>query len=90
MAGSSRSHLIISILIETKNRATGKVAVGKLSLVDLAGSERAGKTGAVCHRPSSSPPPCPGDPSLCVCVCVCVCACLRVRVKIMGLLIIKN
>ena len=50
MAGSSRSHLIISILIETKNHATGKVAVGKLSLVDLAGSERAGKTGAVCHR----------------------------------------
>ena len=43
-AGSSRSHLVVSMLLETTNKQTGKVAVGKLSLIDLAGSERAGKT----------------------------------------------
>jgi hypothetical protein len=43
-AGSSRSHLIVSMLLETTNKQTGKSAVGKLSLIDLAGSERAGKT----------------------------------------------
>merc|ERR1719277_581886 len=43
---SSRSHLILSVVIESTNRATGNVMKGKLSLVDLAGSERVGKTGA--------------------------------------------
>lgn len=45
-AESSRSHLIIGILIESTNLVSGVVTTGKLSLVDLAGSERAGKTGA--------------------------------------------
>lgn len=43
---SSRSHLIIGILIESRSKSTGQVLKGKLSLVDLAGSERAAKTGA--------------------------------------------
>ncbi|XP_071166574.1 uncharacterized protein [Mytilus edulis] len=43
---SSRSHLIISLVLETTNKMTGQTAKGKLSLVDLAGSERVGKTGA--------------------------------------------
>ena len=42
---SSRSHLIISVLIETVHAITGRPTVGKLSLVDLAGSERVGKSG---------------------------------------------
>ena len=45
-AESSRSHLIISIFIESKDKIGGKVNSGKLSLIDLAGSERFGKTGA--------------------------------------------
>ncbi|XP_077988822.1 uncharacterized protein LOC144443263 isoform X2 [Glandiceps talaboti] len=45
-AESSRSHLIIGIVIESTNLTTGTVTKGKLSLVDLAGSERASKTGA--------------------------------------------
>jgi predicted flavoprotein YhiN len=32
--------------VETTNKQTGQVTLGKLSLVDLAGSERFGKTGA--------------------------------------------
>lgn len=43
---SSRSHLIIGVVIESTNLTTGSVVSGKLSLVDLAGSERAAKTGA--------------------------------------------
>jgi hypothetical protein len=43
---SSRSHLIMAILIESTNLATNVSTAGKLTLVDLAGSERAGKTGA--------------------------------------------
>ncbi|CAD5122523.1 DgyrCDS10943 [Dimorphilus gyrociliatus] len=43
---SSRSHLVIGIMIESRNKSTGQVLKGKLSLVDLAGSERAAKTGA--------------------------------------------
>jgi len=42
---SSRSHLIISVLIETVHAITGRPTIGKLSLVDLAGSERVGKSG---------------------------------------------
>ena len=45
-AESSRSHLVLSILLEVKNKTTGAVNRGKLSLIDLAGSERAAKTGA--------------------------------------------
>ena len=44
---SSRSHAVLQVMVESKDRATGKVAkikVGKLSLVDLAGSERAANT----------------------------------------------
>eukprot|EP00736_Rhodelphis_marinus_P002018 Rmarinus@m.10383 len=49
-AQSSRSHLVFSVLIHTKNLNTGAGASGKLSLVDLAGSERASKTGATAER----------------------------------------
>ena len=37
---SSRSHLIMSIVIEATNLQTQNVTRGKLSFVDLAGSER--------------------------------------------------
>ncbi|XP_066567848.1 putative LOC110439812 homolog [Amia ocellicauda] len=43
---SSRSHLMIGVIIESTNVTNGSVTYGKLSLVDLAGSERAAKTGA--------------------------------------------
>jgi chromosome segregation ATPase len=45
-AGSSRSHLIFSLVLENLDLASKKTSVGKLSLVDLAGSERQDKTGA--------------------------------------------
>lgn len=38
-ADSSRSHLIISIVVKSINKRTGNVTPGKLTLVDLAGSE---------------------------------------------------
>lgn len=44
---SSRSHLIVGIMVESRNLTNGSVSTGKLSLVDLAGSERAAKTGAM-------------------------------------------
>lgn len=37
---SSRSHLIMSMIIEATNLQTQNVTKGKLSFVDLAGSER--------------------------------------------------
>ncbi|KAJ9511982.1 hypothetical protein QJQ45_004434 [Haematococcus lacustris] len=43
---SSRSHLIISIMIESTNLQTQSVSKGKLSFVDLAGSERVKKSGS--------------------------------------------
>ncbi len=58
---SSRSHCILSIVVETRSRVESNgsgsgstagssnssgVKIGKLSLVDLAGSERVGKTGS--------------------------------------------
>ncbi len=49
-AESSRSHLVFSILVESKNKATGAVSLGKLTLVDLAGSERQSKTQATGER----------------------------------------
>ena len=39
-AESSRSHMIFSIVIDTKNPQSGKESRGKISLVDMAGSER--------------------------------------------------
>lgn len=47
---SSRSHLVIAIVLESTNLTTGAVTRGKLSLVDLAGSERVGKTGATAQQ----------------------------------------
>lgn len=44
---SSRSHAILQITVEAKDKASGitaEILVGKLSLIDLAGSERAAKT----------------------------------------------
>ncbi len=49
-ATSSRSHLIFSIVINSRNRQTKQRTIGKLSLVDLAGSERVSKTGATADR----------------------------------------
>ncbi|GAB2260134.1 hypothetical protein Droror1_Dr00010989 [Drosera rotundifolia] len=43
---SSRSHLILSIIIESINLQTQSIARGKLSFVDLAGSERVKKSGS--------------------------------------------
>lgn len=44
---SSRSHAILQIVVEHKDKSQGtseEMTVGKLSLVDLAGSERAANT----------------------------------------------
>jgi kinesin family member 18/19 len=44
---SSRSHAVLQVVVESRDKAPGVVAnikVGKLSLVDLAGSERAANT----------------------------------------------
>ncbi|CAJ1941975.1 unnamed protein product [Sphenostylis stenocarpa] len=43
---SSRSHLVLSIVIESTNLQSQSVARGKLSFVDLAGSERVKKSGS--------------------------------------------
>jgi len=45
-AHSSRSHMVVYIIVTTKNKTTGAESYGKLSLVDLAGSERLDKSGA--------------------------------------------
>lgn len=45
-AESSRSHLILSIIIEATNYQTQNLLKGKLSFVDLAGSERIKKSGS--------------------------------------------
>ncbi|XP_024387891.1 kinesin-like protein KIN-14I isoform X2 [Physcomitrium patens] len=45
-AESSRSHLILSIIIESTNLQSQVLMKGKLSLVDLAGSERVKKSGS--------------------------------------------
>ncbi|XP_050403052.1 myosin-2 heavy chain [Patella vulgata] len=49
-AESSRSHLVVGIVLESTNKITGQLMKGKLSLVDLAGSERVGKTGATAEQ----------------------------------------
>ena len=41
---SSRSHMIVTLTVRTKNLKSGDNYVGKLSLVDLAGSERLAKS----------------------------------------------
>ncbi|XP_049826258.1 kinesin-II 85 kDa subunit-like [Aethina tumida] len=41
---SSRSHAIVTVILESKNKTTNEVKFGKLNLVDLAGSERVSKT----------------------------------------------
>ncbi|KAK9831534.1 hypothetical protein WJX81_006588 [Elliptochloris bilobata] len=43
---SSRSHLVMSVIIEATNLQTQNVTKGKLSFVDLAGSERVKKSGS--------------------------------------------
>lgn len=47
---SSRSHLVLSIQIETVARAENRRRVSKLHLIDLAGSERVSKTAASGQR----------------------------------------
>ena len=42
---SSRSHSVLSIMVETKSLTTGVTTTAKLSLIDLAGSERVKKSG---------------------------------------------
>ena len=49
-SASSRSHLILTIIIEGKNNISGVVSKGRLTLVDLAGSERISKTEATGQR----------------------------------------
>lgn len=43
---SSRSHLLLQLLVEGENNISGAKTSGKLTLVDLAGSERVSKTDA--------------------------------------------
>merc|ERR1719436_1277663 len=43
---SSRSHLIVIIVVESLNKKTRQVSTGKLTLCDLAGSERLKKSEA--------------------------------------------
>ena len=45
-SASSRSHLIMTIRLNSTNKITSVETVGKLTLVDLAGSERQSKTGS--------------------------------------------
>ncbi|GMH85714.1 hypothetical protein TrST_g4791 [Triparma strigata] len=42
---SSRSHSVLSVIVETKSKTTGATTRAKLSLIDLAGSERVKKSG---------------------------------------------
>ena len=43
---SSRSHMMLTVYVQSENRHNGAVSRGKLNLVDLAGSERLNKSGA--------------------------------------------
>jgi kinesin family protein C2/C3 len=47
---SSRSHLLLQIVVTSKNTITNVTTVGKLTLVDLAGSERVSKSEATGQR----------------------------------------
>ena len=42
---SSRSHLILTVLVESRNLENNNLCFGKLGIVDLAGSERIAKSG---------------------------------------------
>lgn len=43
---SSRSHLVISVIVKSESKVTQEITSGKLTFVDLAGSERVQKSGA--------------------------------------------
>uniref|UniRef100_A0A0K0CWJ6 Kinesin-like protein n=1 Tax=Angiostrongylus cantonensis TaxID=6313 RepID=A0A0K0CWJ6_ANGCA len=43
---SSRSHVIVRVIVTAKNNITGTITVGRLNLIDLAGSERVSQTNA--------------------------------------------
>ena len=45
-AESSRSHLVVSIILKLTDKRTGDESEGKITLVDLAGCERVKKSGA--------------------------------------------
>ncbi|CAH0559378.1 unnamed protein product [Brassicogethes aeneus] len=47
---SSRSHAILTVAVESKNKSTNTAKFGKLNLVDLAGSERVSKSQATGER----------------------------------------
>jgi kinesin family member C2/C3 len=49
-AHSSRSHLLLQIVVSTFNKISGVSSTGKLTLVDLAGSERVSKSEATGQR----------------------------------------
>eukprot|EP00613_Pedinella_sp_CCMP2098_P013245 CAMPEP_0171758202 /NCGR_PEP_ID=MMETSP0991-20121206/46139_1 /TAXON_ID=483369 /ORGANISM="non described non described, Strain CCMP2098" /LENGTH=185 /DNA_ID=CAMNT_0012360867 /DNA_START=1 /DNA_END=558 /DNA_ORIENTATION=+ len=49
-AESSRSHLVMMMVVRSTNRRSGETVFGKLTLVDLAGSERVDKSGAEGQR----------------------------------------
>jgi hypothetical protein len=49
-AESSRSHLVMMLVVRSTNRRSGATVFGKLTLVDLAGSERVDKSGAEGQR----------------------------------------
>ncbi|CAE7439101.1 Kifc3 [Symbiodinium microadriaticum] len=43
---SSRSHMMLQVVVESVHRTTNQTSRGKMNLVDLAGSERINKSGA--------------------------------------------
>eukprot|EP00750_Incisomonas_marina_P020783 INCI4086.5.p1 GENE.INCI4086.5~~INCI4086.5.p1 ORF type:complete len:1393 (+),score=313.52 INCI4086.5:228-4406(+) len=47
---SSRSHCMLSVVVESRSKLTGEVLVGRLHNIDLAGSERLTKSGAAGQR----------------------------------------
>lgn len=47
---SSRSHLLLMLIVEGQDKVTGSVTKGTLTLCDLAGSERISKTEAEGQR----------------------------------------
>ena len=47
---SSRSHLVVTVHVTSRNAVTQQTFSGKLHLIDLAGSERLSKSGAVGER----------------------------------------
>eukprot|EP00118_Oscarella_pearsei_P004808 m.21075 g.21075 ORF g.21075 m.21075 type:complete len:950 (+) comp28134_c0_seq3:11-2860(+) len=47
---SSRSHALLCVKVEGRNKTTGAKTLGKLNLIDLAGSERVAKSGTEGER----------------------------------------